>query len=491
MSEATSRSQSPATDLIGSYFLHLWRQNSKTLGLKPEELEEEEELPTALDTVKSSGGFSFVGPDKLSVSYPNVNLHGHDVGVVQANRPAPSKRFLYYFEIRVKNAGAKGQVAIGFTTSAFTLKRQPGWEANSCGYHGDDGLLYHGHGTGEAFGPTYTTGDTVGGGINYATQEFFFTKNGVLVGSVYKDFKGSVFPTVSVHSQSEEYVSSRNIFLSLLLSLPCLLCVHATPPLLWMAVNFGKEEFVFDLEAYEAEERAKQQMKIDNISISQDASHGIVRSYLQHYGYEETLNLFDIAGQSTIPPISLVPENGSKEEDVMYALNQRNILRQLIRYGEIDDTFSKLHEWYPQIVQDDTSTVCILLHCQKFIELVRVGKLEEAILYGRNDFAKFKGRSELDDIVKDCAALLAYEQPLKSSFGYLLQESQRELVADAVNAMILSTNPNVKDATFCTHSDLERLIRQISACVLEKRSLNGDHGEAFLLSKILKSYKKV
>lgn len=49
------------------------------------------------------------------------------------------------------------------------------WEANSCGYHGDDGLLYRGHGKGEAFGPTYTSGDIVGAGINYAAQEFFFT----------------------------------------------------------------------------------------------------------------------------------------------------------------------------------------------------------------------------------------------------------------------------------------------------------------------------
>lgn len=49
------------------------------------------------------------------------------------------------------------------------------WEQNSYGYHGDDGLLYRGQGKGEAFGPTYTSGDTVGGGINYATQEFFFT----------------------------------------------------------------------------------------------------------------------------------------------------------------------------------------------------------------------------------------------------------------------------------------------------------------------------
>lgn len=49
------------------------------------------------------------------------------------------------------------------------------WEANSYGYHGDDGLLYRGQGKGEAFGPTYTVNDTVGGGINYASQEFFFT----------------------------------------------------------------------------------------------------------------------------------------------------------------------------------------------------------------------------------------------------------------------------------------------------------------------------
>lgn len=49
------------------------------------------------------------------------------------------------------------------------------WEPNSCGYHGDDGFIYRGHGKGEAFGPKYTTGDTVGAGINYAAQEFFFT----------------------------------------------------------------------------------------------------------------------------------------------------------------------------------------------------------------------------------------------------------------------------------------------------------------------------
>ncbi|KAL3513373.1 hypothetical protein ACH5RR_026090 [Cinchona calisaya] len=455
-------------DVIGFHFLELWRFNSKAAAAaatattsssssssSPEEMEFEEE-PRELDTLNSSGLFSVVLPDKLSVQYPSVNLHGHDVGVVQADKPAPSKRLVYYFEIFVKNAGAKGQIAIGFTAAGFNLRRQPGWEANSYGYHGDDGLLYRGHGKGETFGPTYTTGDTVGGGINYAAQEFFFTKNGKVVGTVIKDVKGPLFPTVAVHSQNEE-----------------------------VTVNFGKDPFVFDLKAFEEEERTKQQMKIDKISISQNASYGIIRSYLQHYGYEETLKQFDMASRSTVPPISLGQENGSRETEIAYAMNQRKTLRQLIRSGEIDDAFNKLRNWYPQIVQDEKSAICFLLHCQKFIELVRVGKLEEAVVFGRTEFEKFYRLTEVQDLVKDCAALLAYEQPLKSSVGYLLGDSQREIVADAVNSMILSTNPNIADARGCLHSCLERLLRQLSACFLEKRSLNGDQGEAFHLSRLL------
>lgn len=449
-------------DRIDSYFLELWKQNSRNITDSTAAMEEDgDESPTELNTINTYGGFLNVFPDKLSVQYPSVNLHGHDVGVVQANRPAPAKRLVYYFEIYVKNAGAKGQIAIGFTTEGFKMRRQPGWEANSYGYHGDDGFLYRGHGKGESFGPTYTAGDTVGGGINYASQEFFFTKNGEVVGTVYKDVKGPLFPTIAVHSQNEE-----------------------------VRVNFGKEPFVFDLKVFEAQERAKQQMMIEKMSLPQNVSHGIVRSYLLHYGYEDTLKLFDMAGKSSLPPISLPKENGFDEQDNMYALNRRKTLRQLIRSGEIDEAIGKLGDWYPQIIQRDTSATCFLLHCQKFIELIRAGKLEEAVAYGRIEFEKVSGVEEFRQVIEDCAALLAYEQPQQSSVGYLLSESQREIVADTVNAMILSTNPNVEDSQGCLHSYLERLLRQLTACYLERRSLNGDQGEAFQLRRVLNCGKK-
>ncbi|OMP07790.1 SPla/RYanodine receptor SPRY, partial [Corchorus capsularis] len=437
---------------LGLYFLELARLGSSKA---PTDMEEdEEEAPKELNTINSSGGFLVVAPDKLSVKYTSVNLHGHDVGVVQANKPAPVKRLLYYFEIYVKDAGAKGQIAIGFTNENFKMRRQPGWEANSFGYHGDDGFLYRGHGKGDAFGPTYTTGDTVGGGINYASQEFFFTKNGAIVGTVSKEkeMKAPLFPTIAVHSQNEE-----------------------------VYVNFGQKKFAFDLKEYEAQERLKQQMTIEKISLPPNISFGLVRSYLLHYGYEDTLSSFDLASKSTVPPIYIAQENGFDEQNIVYALNQRKTLRQLIRNGEIDAAISKLRDWYPQIVQDEKSATCFLLHCQKFIELVRVGALEEAVKYGRKELAKFFELAEFTDLVQDCVALLAYEHPLESCVGYLLEESQRDVVADTVNAMILSTNPNMKDVQGCLLSYLEKLLRQLTACCLERRLANGDQGEAFHL----------
>jgi len=90
-------------------------------------------------------------------------------------------------------------------------------------------------------------------------------------------------------------------------------------------------------------------------------------------------------------------------------------------------------------------------------------------------------------IIQDCFALLAYEKPEESSVWYFLEDSQRELVADAVNAAILSTNPNKKDVQRSCHlqSHLEKLLRQLTVCCLERRSLNGDQGETFRLRHVL------
>ncbi|KAK8462370.1 hypothetical protein SEVIR_1G197800v4 [Setaria viridis] len=419
-----------------------------------------EPLPSELNTVNSSGLFAVVSTDKLSVRYLGSHNHGHDVGVVQANRPAPTRRPVYYFEMGVKNAGYKGQTSIGFTTDSFKMRRQPGWESNSCGYHGDDGHLYRGQGKGESFGPKFTSGDTIGAGINYLSQELFFTKNGSLVGAVPKDLKGPLYPTVAVHSQGEE-----------------------------LTVNFGKEPFCFDIEGYILEEKMRQQSVTDKVKLEEpNISHWIVRSYLLHYGYQDTLNSFDLAN-ATDPPASR--QNGHREPPPeIYGLSHRKLLRQLIMSGDIDTTFKRLGEWYPQVIKDEKSVICFLLHSQRFIEYIRAEQLEDAVKYARANLASFLTHKAFEGLLKESVALLAYEKPAESCIGYLLDAPQREFVADAVNAAVLSTNPAMKDPESCLYSCLERLLRQLTVCSFERRTFNNDQGDAFLLHKEVRSCER-
>ena len=77
-------------------------------------------------------------------------------------------------------------IGIGFSGSKASLERLPGWEPESWAYHGDDGKVFScQHNTGKNYGPKFTTGDTVGCGVNFTNGTSFFTKNGVLQGRAH------------------------------------------------------------------------------------------------------------------------------------------------------------------------------------------------------------------------------------------------------------------------------------------------------------------
>ena len=55
----------------------------------------------------------------------------------------------------------------------------------SFGYHADDGNIYTEKNcmTGVVYGPTFTTGDIIGCGLNLTENSCFFTKNGHHLGT--------------------------------------------------------------------------------------------------------------------------------------------------------------------------------------------------------------------------------------------------------------------------------------------------------------------
>lgn len=125
----------------------------------------------------------------------------------------------YYFELTVVNSGERGRIAIGFThQNHFQADKQPGWYPNSCGYHGDNGMLYSGTSLiGEKFWPTFSAGDTVGAGIDNESHVIFFVKNGELVGQHKMQMSCALRPIIGLQSPNEE-----------------------------MRLNFGQDLFFFD-----------------------------------------------------------------------------------------------------------------------------------------------------------------------------------------------------------------------------------------------------
>lgn len=76
-------------------------------------------------------------------------------------------------------------IGVGLCTTNSNLNKLPGWEKHSYGYHADDGCIFNASGSGDNYGPTFTTGDVVGCGYNMVDKAIFFTKNGVNLGTAF------------------------------------------------------------------------------------------------------------------------------------------------------------------------------------------------------------------------------------------------------------------------------------------------------------------
>jgi hypothetical protein len=104
----------------------------------------------------------------------------------------------HYFEMTVQQAGPHVVMAIGLCTRPYPIFRMPGWNKYSVGYHSDDGHKFCDDATGgQAFGPSWTVGDTVGCGYCPETGNVFYTLNGLLVGHAFSGLQRHYyFPSI-------------------------------------------------------------------------------------------------------------------------------------------------------------------------------------------------------------------------------------------------------------------------------------------------------
>jgi hypothetical protein len=155
-------------------------------------------LPSKWAEVDKYGGLEIVA-DGLDVRYTGpLRSHEHEAPAARADHPMPPQCGIFYYEVTIIHKGKEGYVhatptsftfahisriiGIGFSGKRASLEKLPGWEPESWAYHGDDGMTFQCQGTGKKYGPTFTTNDVVGCGVNFMTNSAFFTKNGVFQG---------------------------------------------------------------------------------------------------------------------------------------------------------------------------------------------------------------------------------------------------------------------------------------------------------------------
>uniref|UniRef100_A0A914DK08 Ran-binding protein 9 n=1 Tax=Acrobeloides nanus TaxID=290746 RepID=A0A914DK08_9BILA len=274
-----------------------------------------------------------ISTDLLKVRYKGKGQTHKDAAAVRANCPIPKTCGVYYFEVLIASKGLNGYMGIGLSERNVNLNRLPGWDQISYGYHGDDGNFFASSGKGIEYGPTFTTGDVVGCGINFVTREIFFTKNGINIGVAQRNIPiiNDLFPTVGMQTMDE-----------------------------MVDTNFGQKPFIYNIQAdIEAAERLTIN-SIRNMELPQERAiwmNRAISTWLAHEGYSQALESFNKA-------------TGLTETEAKESLENRKNLSKLIISGKVSEAIKIVEEFYPHLM-DENKQLSLLLKTQQFIEMLR------------------------------------------------------------------------------------------------------------------------
>ncbi|KAJ2388777.1 hypothetical protein GGI23_005983, partial [Coemansia sp. RSA 2559] len=191
---------------------------SRFMSGKPEGLR----LPSEWAPLRNSHNIS-IGSDRVTLRYTGPGRQDNDAAMVLTDVCIPTRTGVYYFEVQIKSRGQSGYIGVGLSRAGLSVHRLPGWDIGSWGYHGDDGHVFGGDGRGTGYGPRFTTGDTVGCGIDFVRQRIFFTRNGFFLGYAFGviDTSQDFFPCIGMRTPGEHVMA-----------------------------NFGRKPFEFDIDNY-------------------------------------------------------------------------------------------------------------------------------------------------------------------------------------------------------------------------------------------------
>ncbi|KAL0351822.1 UNVERIFIED_CONTAM: hypothetical protein Scaly_1570900 [Sesamum calycinum] len=219
-------------------------------------------------------------------------------------------------------------------------------------------------------------------------------------------------------------------------------------------------------------------------AINENDIHKIVRSYLVHNCFKDTLESFIACTGVKQPVDHLEDMEKRKSKEATRPPNLTPIHNKFFSRSFSDPSASKMsallgifhfaldgnaskaieltEEFAPGLLEENKDLHFDLLSLH-FVELVCSRKIDEALGFAQSKFTPFgKEQKYVEKLemtekmlsMQDFMALLAYEEPEKSPMFHLLSSEHRQHVADSLNRAILA------HTKLPSYSEMERLIQQ-------------------------------
>ncbi|KAF1874822.1 hypothetical protein Lal_00007437 [Lupinus albus] len=188
--------------------------------------------------------------------------------------------------------------------------------------------------------------------------------------------------------------------------------------------------------------REEWEKKLNDVKIRKEDMNKLVMNFLVTEGFVEAAEKFR-------------KESGTEPDIDLATITDRMAVKKAVQSGNVEDAIEKVNDLNPEAGQIDMHLLEILdtnpqlyfhLQQQRLIELIRNGKIEEALEFAQEELAPRgeENQSFLEDLERT-VALLAFEDVSNCPVGELLDISQRLKTASEVNAAILTSQSHEKD----------------------------------------------
>uniref|UniRef100_A0A182N0M9 CTLH domain-containing protein n=1 Tax=Anopheles dirus TaxID=7168 RepID=A0A182N0M9_9DIPT len=166
------------------------------------------------------------------------------------------------------------------------------------------------------------------------------------------------------------------------------------------------------------------QSRLETFPFKQDDINKLIMNYLVTEGFKEAAEKFQ-AESGVVPTVDL------------NSLDNRILIREAIQNGFIQEATHLVNQLHPELLDNDRY---LYFHLQQLhlIELIRAGKIEEALTFAQTQISEAgESNPEVLNELERTLALLAFEKPQHSPFADLLEQTHRQKVASELNAAIL------------------------------------------------------